>query len=110
MSKSHVPEREAAIGYTAGPWAVEIGRGGFPQITAGIRNIADLASKDLDDLANARAIANLPDALEALDNVTASLESCLAHYADQMPVADRRGRTQVVAAARAILARAGYRA
>lgn len=54
----------------------------------------------------AAAIARLSERvklLEALDNCAASLETCLAHFGKNMTSADRRGRKQTLAAARAVL-------
>ena len=41
---------------------------------------------------------------ESLDNVTAALETCLAHFGSQMPQSDRTQRTKLAAAARSLLA------
>lgn len=50
--------------------------------------------------ANALLIAAAPELLAAIDQVTAALETCMAHYGDRMGEADRRGRTLAIAAAR----------
>lgn len=44
-----------------------------------------------------------PAMREALDNVTASLETCLMHFGKDMPEADRITRERVSHEARAIL-------
>lgn len=41
-------------------------------------------------MANARLIAAAPNLLEALENVTASLETVLDHYGRQMPADDHQ--------------------
>lgn len=56
-----------------------------------------LAEKRLRDAA--------PELLEALDNVTASLENCLLHAGKPMPKADLTARQQRVAEARALIDR-----
>ena len=41
---------------------------------------------------------------ETLDNVTAALETCLAHFGSQMPKSDRKQRTKLAARSRSLLA------
>lgn len=47
----------------------------------------------------------LAELREALDNVTAALETCLLHYGSQMPPADQSGRRGVVLEARRLLSK-----
>lgn len=56
--------------------------------------------------ANATLMAAAPDLLENLENVTAALETVLAHYEQQMPKADRVQRNALISAARAAIAKA----
>ncbi len=49
------------------------------------------------------------DMREALQNVTAALESCLAHYKHLMPQADQRSREAALKEAREVLAAAGVK-
>ena len=45
-------------------------------------------------------LTHAPDLLEAIDQVCAALETCMAHYGDRMCEADRRSRYAAIAAAR----------
>lgn len=49
--------------------------------------------------------SDVGELVEALDNVTASLESCLACYGGGMTTADRRGRERVARTARKLVER-----
>lgn len=64
------------------------------------------AERAPEDEANARLIAAAPDLLEALDNVTAALETMLTFYADRTPRADAIQREKVCHVARAAIRRA----
>jgi len=46
-----------------------------------------------------------PELVTLLDNVTAALETCLAHYGSDMPASDSFNRTALATEARALLAR-----
>ena len=46
-----------------------------------------------------------PEMLEALDNVTAALETLMAFYGEEMPAADRQQRERVIAEARRVIAK-----
>jgi len=67
--------------------------------------VGEFISKETEADANARLIAAAPALKEALDNATASLETCLTHFGKYMPEADRIGRAKVIHEARALLAR-----
>lgn len=51
----------------------------------------------------AKLFAAAPDLVEALDNVTAIVETLLAHYGSKMPAGDLQGRTRVAAEARKLV-------
>ena len=53
-----------------------------------------------DQEAQAQLFAQAPELLEALDNVTAALETTLTYYGIRMPVSDRKTRRKLIDRAR----------
>lgn len=63
----------------------------------------DLLRSLVEALVRAGELPPIAQILEALDDVTAALETCLAHFESEMPVADRWSRNAVAARARQLL-------
>lgn len=94
------------MGHTSGPWTISQWGDREFDIYAGEKHICELKQDyeseetQAEVEANARLIAEAPALLETIDQVCAALETCMAHYGEQMCEADRRSRRAALDAAR----------
>lgn len=95
---------------TPGPWKVSELHGNtgvtidpmnYELTVSGARDPED--DFDLEELANILLMVKAPELLEMLDNVTASLETMLAHFGHQCPAEDHAMREKLARTARKLV-------